>query len=261
MLFGAAIALLLGGLAVYAFLIEPYWLHATYHRLPAPVRAPLKIALLSDLHTLGLGRRERKLLRLLEAEQPDAILIAGDSRSTSRRATYESIRETLSHLRAPLGVWLVRGNHDKDARRLAQALDGLESDGIHLLLNQGCALRPDVWLAGLDDVRGGRPDPDLALRDAPAGACRIALFHCPVGFEPLAGRVELALAAHTHGGQVHLPFIRPFWLPRGCGSYLEGWYEKNGTPMYVTRGLGTSGLALRFRCRPEVAFLLLEPSH
>jgi hypothetical protein len=67
------------------------------------------------------------------------------------------------------------------------------------------------------------------------------------------------LAGHTHGGQVRIPFVRPFWLPEDSGNYLEGWYEKGGSKMYVNRGLGWTALPVRFLCRPEIDFITVEP--
>lgn len=125
------------GVAAYALWIEPYWLVATHHQLAAPVAAPLKIALVADLHTEGLGRREERLLQILDKEKPDIILVAGDSRS-SFDGDYETVRRVLARLRAPLGVWVVRGNWDA-AGPMRQAMEGRE--GIRYLVNQSGAAR------------------------------------------------------------------------------------------------------------------------
>jgi hypothetical protein len=91
--------------AVDGFLIEPYRIEVTHSSVQAPLTRPLKIAQLSDLHTSGLGRRERQLLSLLDAENPDIIVITGDTVTLGHH--YENIRPVLSHLHARLGVWLV----------------------------------------------------------------------------------------------------------------------------------------------------------
>jgi predicted MPP superfamily phosphohydrolase len=69
---------------------------------------------------------------------------------------------------------------------------------------------------------------------------------------------DVALAGHTHGGQVRIPMIRPFWLPSGSGSYFAGWYAGSHGGLYVSRGLGTSLLPIRFLARPEVFLLTLQ---
>jgi len=76
----AGVALLI---VAYAFFVEPYRIEVTRITAEAPLATPLKIAHVSDLHTSGLGRREQQLLRLLEAEQPDVILITGDTLNRS----------------------------------------------------------------------------------------------------------------------------------------------------------------------------------
>lgn len=102
--------LTVAGLAVIAdaFLVEPYRIQVTHSTVPAPLTRPLKIAHLSDLHTSGLGRREQRLLDLLAAEQPDVVVITGDTITSGHH--YENIRPLLARLHASLGVWFVRGN-------------------------------------------------------------------------------------------------------------------------------------------------------
>jgi len=115
-----------------------------------------------------------------------------------------------------------------------------------------------VWLVGLDDLFAGKPDLDKAFAGVPGSAYKIALFHSPVYFDWMAGRSDLVLAGHSHGGQVKIPLIGPIWTPPFVGDYFEGWFEQNGTRMYVSRGIGTSILNVRFCCRPELAIITLR---
>jgi len=259
-----AIALTFLLLGAYAFGVEPAWIEVTRHRLEAPVDPPLKIAHLSDLHSYGLGRRERRLLELLEVEKPDAIVITGDSmidgdlfapRPGSREdVSYARAAEILGRLHAPLGVWAVRGNWE-ELRRVPDERGYYSHLGLRLLVNEAAELRPGVWVAGFDDLQG-RPALEPALQAIPPDTpFAIALFHSPAFFDRLAGHFQLSLAGHTHGGQVRLPFLPPLWLPAGCGRYVEGWYESGGARLYVSRGIGTSVLPVRFLCRPELAIV------
>jgi len=238
------------------FFIEPYRIEVAHRSLTAAIVSPLKIGLISDLHTRAFGLRERKLIRLLETENPDVILIAGDT--VGRPGDYGDVVTFLRRLHAPLGVWLVRGNWEnqslpRDERRL------YASAGVHLLLNEARPIRPDVWLLGLDDPESGTARPDPARGIIPAGAYTIALFHSPAYFDRIAGTVPLALAGHTHGGQVRIPYLPVFWLSRGSGRFLEGWYAERDSHLYVTRGVGTSGIRARFLCRPELSIITLHP--
>ena len=235
--------------------IEPNWIEVTHHEVRAPLSAPLKIAHLTDIHTRGMGRRELAVLRILDKEKPDLIVVTGDT--VSGDATNEESRVFLSRLHAPLGVWVVRGNWE-NMMPVSHEREFYSNAGAHLLLNTGREVREGVWLVGLDDPSSGSPDLSAALAAVPHDAFTIALFHAPGIFENSAGKFQLAFAGHTHGGQIRFPFLGPLWLPGGCGRFVEGWYEKNGSKMYVSRGLGTSILHFRFLCRPELAFVTIH---
>jgi predicted MPP superfamily phosphohydrolase len=192
------------------------------------------------------------MLSIIDAERPDIIVITGDSISVS--SDYPGLREVLSRLHAPQGVWVVRGNHE-DWWPVENEKTFYESSGAKLLLNSNTELRPGVWLVGFDDLYGGSPNPVEALKGVPDSAYRIALFHSPMFVTQTSERFDLALAGHTHGGQVGLPLIGALWLPPFSGKYLRGWYESGETRMYVNRGVGTSVLNVRFLSRPEVAII------
>ncbi len=246
-----------GALALDATWIEPNWIEVTHSYIHGQVKAPLKIAHLSDIHTNGLGRRERRMLEILQEEKPDLIVITGDTLA-AHEGDYTKCREVYEKLHAPLGVWFVRGNWE-NWRPVRHERSFYESAGVHLLVNASQSARADVWIVGLDDPFSGIARLDTALAGVPPGIFTIALFHSPFFFDLAAGHANLCLAGHTHGGQVRLPFLHPLWLPGGCGRYLEGWYEENGSQMYVSRGLGMSILPVRFHCRPELAIITVKP--
>ncbi len=253
--------LLLGAaVAIDALLIEPNWIEVTRHHIyvQAPAGAlarPLKIAHLSDLHTRGMGRRERRLLALLEAEQPDLIVVTGDT--LANYGNYEVDHQVLSRLHAPLGVWVVRGNWE-NWRPVKNERAFYASAGVNFLLNEAQLVCEGMWIVGLDDPSSGSPDLESALKSVPPGTFTLTLFHSPAYFDQIAARCPLVLAGHTHGGQVRIPLVPTFWLPRGSGRFLAGWYWRGGAQMYVSRGIGTSILPVRFLCRPELAIITVE---
>jgi predicted MPP superfamily phosphohydrolase len=255
-----ALGLVLFLLAFDGLAIEPYRVEVTHSVLQAKVDAPLKIAQLTDLHTHGLGPRERRVVRILAAEQPDVIVITGDSLG-GYGGTYRESAEVYRQLHAPMGVWFVRGNWENDhpIRPAREERQFYADAGVHLLVNANAELRPDVWLIGLNDPSSGPVRLETAMAGIPSDAYKIAIFHAPGYFDRIAGQVNLVLAGHTHGGQVHIPFVKPFWLPKDSGRYLAGWYQEAGSKMYVSRGVGMSNAPVRFLCRPEVAIITLEP--
>jgi hypothetical protein len=244
-------------LAIDAVLIEPNAVQVTHWNVQDRLNAPLKIAELSDLHVIRFGWRERRVVAVLRSERPDLVVISGDSVGWGWH--YDAVHQVLTAIAntdPPLGVWLVRGNWE-NWHPVRHERQFYASSGVHFLLNSGALIRPGVWLAGLDDPWTGQANLDRALAGAPAGAYVIALFHSPIFFEHSAGRYDLALTGHTHGGQVRLPPLTPLWLPGGSGPFLSGWYEERGSQMYVSRGVGWSDLPIRLNCRPEIPIITL----
>lgn len=240
----------------YALGIEPYWIKTTHHTLHVDVSLPkaIKIAHLSDLHTQGLGRREKKLLALLEQEKPDVIVITGDTMNGETKP--QELFDVLSQLHAPLGVFAVPGNWDRSFGDNAE-LEIYQKAGVHLLKNETFPLFEKIQLLGLN----ASWDPTLlqqTLSQLSDHSFCIALFHEPILFDSVTTKCKLAFSGHTHGGQVRLPFLPPFWLPPKSGSYVAGWYQKAQSHMYVSQGIGTSLFPIRFFCRPELAIITIS---
>ncbi len=252
---------------LYSFAVEPDWVEVTRSTLtPLEIGGPsrtgagaIRVLHLSDLHGNTPGTREAAILATIERERPDLVVLTGDTCDTGRFGPYASF---LGALHAPLGVFAVEGNWEH-WRPSEDEVATYRSAGITLLVNESRKLRDDLWIVGFDDQTGGRPDAAKALRDVPAGVTTLALMHSPGFFDSVAGRVTFALAGHTHGGQVCAPGLGPLWLPQGCGRYVAGVYEERGSAMYVSRGLGTSMLPVRFFARPEIALvtLVIPASH
>jgi predicted MPP superfamily phosphohydrolase len=255
---GVVVILAVAALAAtvaYAIFFEPQRIEITRHSFVGNVKRPLAIAHLTDLHMTGMGSRERNLIQLLRKESPDIIVITGD---TTDSASLGPARDFLLNVSAPLGVWLVRG--DSERWSIAEKQRSLYAAiGVNFLQNQGAAARDDVWLAGLDDPSSGTPDMDLALEGAPAPAFKLVLMHSPDYFTHIAGRFDLALAGHGHGGQIVLPGYGPLMLPAGARRYVRGWFTQNRSHLFVNRGLGTSTVPARLFARPELAIIEVRP--
>lgn len=244
--------------AIYAVFIEPYRIEVTHHRVAAPVSTALKVLQLADLHISHIGRIEKKAIAITREESPDLIVISGDL--FDRLDSIAVVKEFLSSLSAPLGVWWINGNWENWTLQEIRAVASdplIELKG-QRLINQNVHLANGLWLVGFDDLLSGRPDPRAATNSMPKDAYCISLFHSPEYFSKAPPVCKLNLAGHTHGGQIRLPWIRPFWLPHGSGEYIEGWYEREGAKMYVSRGVGTSILPARLFSRPEIAVFTLE---
>lgn len=258
-------ALMLAGAAglAYTTLIEPRM--PTLERITLPLPGlpaaldGLRIGQLSDLH-LGLlhtAHNTRWGVQQMLREQPDLLVITGDFVTLPQ--AIPSIAELLRPLHAPLGVYAVTGNHDywEGVEEITAAARAL---GIEVLFNEHRRLTwrgAELWLAGTDDLWYGAPDLDATLHGIPPESFTLLLAHEPDCAPAAAHRgVQAQLSGHTHGGQIRLPLLGTFCLPRMGIYFAGGHYDVDGMQLYVSRGLG--GMPVRFNCRPEAAIITLR---
>jgi predicted MPP superfamily phosphohydrolase len=228
----------------------------------------LKIAVLSDIHAGGRFIDDRKLRLIVERTNqlnPDLILILGDYISGGRNKHAmdpEVFAPVLKDFRAPLGVYAVLGNHDWwfDGERVRRAL---EANGLKVLENDVARIEArgkPFWLLGLADLWTRTPRVHPAIEKVPEGEPIIAIAHNPDLFPQLPQRVSLLLAGHTHGGQVRLPLIGTVVHTSDYGDHYEaGHVFENGHHLFVTTGIGTSIVPVRFGVPPEIVLLTVKP--
>lgn len=268
----------LGTIAVGVLSIEsPHRFEVNQHaRAVRGLRAGLRIAVLTDFH-LGPNLGPADLSRWVQASNavtPDLVCVVGDLVDQAYRGDLSEFAELLPDLRAPLGVYAVPGNHDRTRyRRFGVFEDAMAASGVSLLMNEGAWVRDDLYLAGIDDFRVGRPDVATALAQAPtrtsaAGVrdpapATVLLSHNPDVIPELPEvdpGVDLLLAGHTHGGQIRLPGIGPLVTSSAYGArFADGWVPAP-MPAFVSRGLGVTAVPFRFACPAEIVVLDLEPA-
>lgn len=257
-------------LLLYAWAVEPNWIEVTRHEvwfknLPEEFDG-LVVAHLSDLHMREYGARERRVLEKLAEAKPDVIAVTGDF--TLEGSDPSAIRRFLEDLRKQkpaFGIWAVLGNHDHWSPPAANdgAVRKFFSDtGVALLVNEWGRIGKNLdtlTMVGVDDPFTGYDNLGDALRGTQRTPFAILLTHSPQMFMKAdLTKFDLVLTGHTHGGQVRLPGLGPLWLPAGSEGYDSGWFYGVNTQMYVTRGVGTSILPIRFLCRPEIALITLK---
>ena len=251
-------------------LAEPYQLvverHAVHlRRLPAALDR-LRVVHLSDIHHSPFTGRAHieRAIETANSLDPDIIALTGDYISHEREYA-APCAEMLGRLRARCGVYAVLGNHDHwtDA---ALITDLFRAEGIHVLVNEGMRFEhpqrggASFWLAGVDDTMVGLEDLPLALARSRADEMKLVLAHNPVILRRAArAGVDLVLSGHTHGGQVTWRSERSR-SGRPRRRMLRGLSRRGETQIYVTRGLGTVIVPLRYGSRPEVSLLELRSS-
>jgi predicted MPP superfamily phosphohydrolase len=253
--------------AARSALTEPYRLTIEHHqiylrRLPRELDG-FRIVQLSDIHHSTFTSSEiiERAVRTASNLQPDIIALTGDYISKNREYA-APCAELLGRLRARHGVYAVLGNHDHwtDASLIT---DLFRAEGMTVLVNQGIRFEKNgaaFWLAGVDDTMVGLEDLSLALAGSRADEMKLLLAHNPIVLRRAArAGVDLVLSGHTHGGQVSLrPERSASGRPRR--RVLKGLVREGETQIYVTRGLGTVVLPVRFGCPPEVSLLELRCS-
>jgi hypothetical protein len=209
----------------------------------------------------------RDIIKRVSDTSPELVVLLGDyaaGHTPARERTARQRQEiadgiaAFSQMHPPLGIYAVLGNHDlwydRDAITAA-----LQQSGAQVLWNQNALVhRPsgDFTIAGLADLDTGHPDFNAALQGAPSDVPVIAISHNPDPFPDRPRNIWLMLAAHTHCGQVWLPFVGRPVVPSAYGQrYACGEIDEGDGELYVTGGIGTSILPVRIFNWPQVVFI------
>jgi predicted MPP superfamily phosphohydrolase len=202
------------------------------------------------------------VIQIIDEEEADMIVITGDFVSYTLDRPLQHLSDTLSGLHARDGVFAVRGNHDcwTDPERVSATI---EEAGIVELRNDHVRVERGgdrFYVAGVDDVYDGRADLEEVIARLPEDGPAILLAHEPDFADTSAatGRFALQLSGHSHGGQLSFPLVGPLFLPHLGKKYHRGLYRVGDMSLFTNRGLGTTALQLRVRCRPEIAVATLR---
>lgn len=253
---------------LYAYFIEPNWIEIKSLQLSLPHLPQefneYKIVQISDIHVNRwmTSARLKRIFRLVNQQNPDSIVITGDLVTHEQQRFIPKLQQTLGVLTAKNGKFGVLGNHDYGANPEAIAKTMAETGVINLnntyyILQRGTA---KLYIAGVDDVWAGKARLDLVLQNLPLNGAAILLAHEPDFGDTSAAtnRFDLQLSGHSHAGQIRLPFLKPPVLPDLGKKYYAGLYQIGGMKLYTNRGLGMTGLHVRFNCRPEITVITLH---
>lgn len=229
-----------------------------------------RIVVLSDLHGAVFGQENQALFEAVAAEGPEYIFYLGDLEDLYRGPEAGYAAAVAAGLTAIAPTYYVTGNHEWAIGDVPELKKTLAAQGVHVLSNQLAELERNgdrLVLAGIDDPNGyaDQKTPEALAAELYAAygdPFWMLLAHRNDRFESqysLLG-ADLVLSGHGHGGIIRLPFTdgllstdRTFFP-----SYTAGLYEKNGSALFVTRGLGNSGPSFRLFNRPEVAVVTLR---
>ncbi|MDB4929016.1 MAG: putative phosphoesterase [Myxococcaceae bacterium] len=255
-----------GALSLWGTTVGRAW--ARVNRVEVPVAGlpaefdGYRIAHVSDVHCgpyvpawmlVAWARRVRSL-------DADLVALTGDL-ITVGEGYLDDVTAFARGLAARDGVVACMGNHDyfQSADGVVRALAAAE---VTLLRNASTRVTRDgatLHLAGVDDRWTHRDDAVLALRDVPPGGTVVMLAHDPTGWPELARLgVALTLSGHTHGGQFGLPLGPRLNLGRLASRFSAGLFRERRRTLFVSRGIGTTGVPTRVGMAPEIALLVLR---
>lgn len=255
-------------LLAYAVLVEPAQLKIRQVEfLSNKYSGPdIRIGVITDIHIGGMHvppKRVKSLVKEMNALNPDLVLLPGDfvgthlSYQEETEAFNDAIEEGmayLSGLTAPAFATL--GNHDTlyDKEIMIGILEPLN---LTLLENKATTFK-GLCLVGISDFKTSVPD--RAAYDACGeGEPPIVFTHSPDAWQSFRSDSVLVVAGHTHGGQVNLPIIGRRVNSISLGrEHSYGFSKIAGVDMFVSAGVGTSILPIRFRAPPEIVIITLR---
>jgi len=223
-----------------------------------------RLVFASDLH-MGRrpGRAHREAAAIIRELDPELVLLGGDLVNSPRGwPIFAEWRKSLG----PIPVFAVPGNWEyKRGGGLGETDDRLRQSGVELLRNR--VIRPGddfpAVIAGFDDPRRGRPDPEAVREQIRAMASPdllvLGVCHSPDLLLAAPRGVDLLLCGHTHGGQICLPGRRALVTSTRQGRRMAYGLHSPGSPryVYITSGVGTTYLPVRINCPAEVVCLEL----
>jgi hypothetical protein len=253
---------------LYAKFIEPNWIEINSMELTLPHLAAefngYRIVQISDIHTDKSTTQKRltHIFSLVNQQKPDLVAMTGDFITGGSEKFLPKFEATLNQIQAKDKIVAVLGNHDywADPLPISQALT---KNGILNLGNEVYTLQrgnSKLHIAGVDDIYMGKQRLDLVLSKLTDDSAAILLAHEPDYADTSAAtkRFDLELSGHSHAGQIRLPFFKPPILPTLGQKYYNGLYRVGEMMQYTNRGIGTTGLHLRFASRPEITVFTLK---
>ena len=237
---------------------EKYVIEWNYFDISKNKENKIKIIQITDLHFDKLRYFHKSIAKKINKLNPNLVFITGDSVNETKHidtlGTFLQLINTTIPKFAITGNWEYWGHVD-----LEQLKTMFSKHNCELLINENRTItikNREISIIGIDDFVGGSPDFRKAVSNLKHTETNIVLSHCPQHRDTIAIEqgdiyIDLVLSGHTHGGQITFLGYAPI-LPQGSGSYLKGWYTDTEPKMYISKGIGTSAIPIRFGARAEM---------
>lgn len=257
-------------LAILLFLFLSYRIQTTNYDIETgKIHSPLRIALITDLHSCKYGENEKPILELIDAEQPDIVLLGGDIYDDD--LPIETAADFIQAVSQKYPSFYVSGNHEYWNNQMDFMKDLTTKAGATVLEGNCLQFKKSndtINICGIDDpTHIGLDSLKVQLKSTmkflEKGKYNILLAHRPELVDIYAEYgFDLVTAGHAHGGQWRLPLLLEdgFYAPdQGFfPKYTGGIHQKKETLMIVSRGLAKESTRLpRIFNRPEIVFINL----
>ena len=238
-----------------------------------------RILQLSDLHNRRFNKNNKKIVKIIEKQKPDIIVMTGDMVS-SNSVGFSNFFSLVEELDGKYPIYYIFGNHEQrlSVEKQAIIIGKLREYGVKVLNNQNEFITKDdesIEIFGLKQeliyytnyLKSKKTysyetkDMENAIRKADSKKFNILLAHNPLYFETYEKwGADLVFSGHVHGGIIQIPFIGGFLSPERklFPKYSGGEYEINDSKMIVSRGLGYTKINLRFFNNPEICVVELK---
>ena len=238
-----------------------------------------KILQLSDLHNRRFNKNNKKIVKIIEKQKPDIIVMTGDMVS-SNSAGFSNFFSLVEELDGNYPIYYIFGNHEQrlSVEKQASIIGKLREYGVKVLNNQQEFITKDdesIQIFGLKQeliyytnyLKSKKTysyetkDMENAIRKADGKKFNILLAHNPLYFDTYEKwGADLIFSGHVHGGIIQIPFVGGLLSPERklFPKYSGGEYEIDDSKMVVSRGLGYTKINLRFFNNPEICVVELK---
>lgn len=271
-LIAAAAALLVYMLLFEQFNIKITELELRFPNLPRAFDG-YRILHLTDMHLTKIGLLERKTMKIISGREVDVCFITGDV--TADPNASQVFHKICSMIKSRDPIMMVLGNSEHKPWLDSEALvRGLAFDGLQMLINASTTISrgsDKIAVVGVDDAYYRLADLDAAFDGVDSNGFVVFLTHTPsISPGAIKRGADLIFAGHTHGGQVRIPGLGMLWTHMHSNQSLnDGLYnpadiarlagiDAGHSKLFISRGVGTSRIHIRFLCPPEIAYITLR---
>ncbi len=224
------------GLKVYEYKVTDSSLPDSFHGV--------KVVQFSDLYygnTVDI-RYLKEIVSSINKLKPDIVVFTGDLISINvDDETKNQIIESLGSINSSIGKYAIKGDSDNDL------FDGIiNSSGFINLTN-----------TSVNAFYKGDIPINISNQDIQSDLFNILLIHEPDSIDSFENKFNLVLSGHSLNGQINIPIIKKLFLKNGSKKYYNGYYNINGSPLYVSNGIGTTNFKYRLFNKPSVSLYRL----